>query len=150
MDDADVGLGERRARRLDQRRERQAREGLALAAFARARQIGEDEMCIRDSFVTCLTGLGGVLAIMLSFVVYIFGQALVMPNALAAAMEPVPRMAGMAAGLMGMIQMGCGGIAGYAVNALYDGTALPMGGVILAMAIGTPGIYWAVLRRRAA
>jgi DHA1 family bicyclomycin/chloramphenicol resistance-like MFS transporter len=101
-------------------------------------------------FVTCLTGLGGVLAIMLSFVVYIFGQALVMPNALAAAMEPVPRMAGMAAGLMGMIQMGCGGIAGYAVNALYDGTALPMGGVILAMAIGTPGIYWAVLRRRAA
>ncbi|HUE19527.1 MAG TPA: Bcr/CflA family multidrug efflux MFS transporter [Stellaceae bacterium] len=101
-------------------------------------------------FVTCLTGWGGVLAIMLSFVVYIFGQALVMPNALAAAMEPVPRMAGMAAGLMGMIQMGCGGIAGYAVNALYDGTALPMGGVILAMAIGTPGIYWAVLRRRAA
>jgi DHA1 family bicyclomycin/chloramphenicol resistance-like MFS transporter len=73
-----------------------------------------------------------------------------MPNAMAAAMEPVPRMAGMAAGLMGMIQMGCGGIAGYAVNALYDGTALPMGGVILAMAIGTPGIYWAVLRRRAA
>jgi len=44
------------------------------------------------------------------------------------------------------VQMLCGSVAGYAVNALYDGTPTPMGAVIGATALATVAIYWAALR----
>ena len=98
-------------------------------------------------FAACLTRIAGPLGIMAGMMLYIFGQALVMPNAMAAAMEPVAHMAGSGAALIGVVQMLCGSVAGYAVNALYDGTPVPMGAVIGATALGTVGFYWAALRR---
>lgn len=97
----------------------------------------------------CVTRWGGAGGVMAGFMLYIWGQAVVAPNALAAALESVPHMAGTAAALMGAIQMAAGAIAGYAVDAFYDGTPLPMGAVILATALATAGIYLALLRRRA-
>jgi len=97
-------------------------------------------------FAACLTRSGGALGIMAGMVIYIFGQAMVMPNAMAAAMEPVAHMAGVGAALIGVVQMLCGSVAGYAVNALYDGTPTPMGAVILATALATVAMHWALLR----
>ncbi|HTC19046.1 MAG TPA: hypothetical protein VK690_08025, partial [Stellaceae bacterium] len=94
----------------------------------------------------CLTRLAGPLGIMAGVMVYIFGLAIVMPNAMAAAMEPVAQMAGSGAALIGVVQMLCGSVAGYAVNAFYDGTPVPMGAVILLVALAAAGIYWAALR----
>jgi len=99
--------------------------------------------------VACATRWGGAVGVMAGFVLYIWGQAVVAPNAMAAALEPIPHMAGTGAALMGAIQMGAGAVAGYAVNAFYDGTPLPMGVVILATALATVGIYWLLLRRLA-
>ncbi|MGH6969148.1 MAG: Bcr/CflA family multidrug efflux MFS transporter [Stellaceae bacterium] len=95
----------------------------------------------------CVTRWGGAGGVMAGFMLYIWGQAVVAPNAMAAALESVPHMAGTAAALMGVIQMASGAFAGYAVNAFYDDTPVPMGGVILAMALATVGIYFALLRR---
>ncbi|HVA34718.1 MAG TPA: Bcr/CflA family multidrug efflux MFS transporter [Stellaceae bacterium] len=97
----------------------------------------------------CITRWGGAGGVMAGFMLYIWGQAVVAPNAMAAALEPVPHMAGTGAALMGVIQMASGAAAGYAVNALYDGTPVPMGAVILAMALATAGLYFAMLRRPA-
>ncbi len=97
-------------------------------------------------FAACLTRFAGPLGIMAGMMVYIYGQAMVMPNAMAAAMEPVAHMAGSGAALIGVVQMLCGSVAGYAVNAFYDGTPVPMGAVILATALATVGIYWLALR----
>jgi len=86
--------------------------------------------------------------VMAGFMLYIWGQAVVAPNAMAAALEPVPHMAGTGAALMGVIQMASGAAAGYAVNALYDGTPVPMGAVILAMGILSAAVYYAWVRTR--
>ena len=96
--------------------------------------------------VTRWSGAGGVMA---GFMLYIWGQAVVAPNAMAAALEPIPHMAGTGAALMGTIQMGAGAIAGYIVDVLYDGTPVPMGAVILATSLATVGVYFALLRRPA-
>ena len=97
----------------------------------------------------CATRWGGAGGVMAGFMLYIWGQAVVAPNAMAAALEPIPHMAGTGAALLGVVQMGAGAIAGYAVNAFYDGTPVPMGAVILAMALAAAGIYVAMLRRPA-
>jgi len=45
--------------------------------------------------------------------------------------------------------MGSGSLSGLAVAALYDGTPLPMGGTIAAMAVGAfLSYYWLVRRRQ--
>src|SRR5690348_4831998 len=97
--------------------------------------------------IACATRWGAAAGVMAGFMLYIWGQAVVAPNALAAALEPIPHMAGTGAALMGAVQMGTGALAGYAVDAFYDGTPVPMGAVILAMALATVGIYMALLRR---
>jgi len=96
----------------------------------------------------CITRWGGAGGVMAGFMLYIWGQAVVAPNAMAAALEPVPHMAGTGAALMGVIQMASGAAAGYAVNALYDGTPVPMGAVILAMGILSAAVYYAWVRTR--
>jgi len=77
----------------------------------------------------------GVLGPMM---VFVFGMGLVIPNATAAAMEPLPRLAGVASSLLGSAQMAAGSIAGYLVNRFYDGTPIAMasgiaGGAMAAM-----------------
>jgi len=92
---------------------------------------------------------GGPLLLMLPIMAYVMALALIQPNATAAAMEPLPHMAGLAASLMGAIQMGSGSLSGLAVAALYDRTPLPMSGTIAAMAVGAfLSYYWLVRRRR--
>ncbi len=82
--------------------------------------------------VACATlRLGGVVGIVGPMLVYIVGMGMIVPHAIVAAMEPVPHMAGFASSLIGSLQTAGGGLVGYVVGALYDGTAMP-----LALAVG--------------
>jgi DHA1 family bicyclomycin/chloramphenicol resistance-like MFS transporter len=75
--------------------------------------------------------LGGLVGIVGPMLVYILGMGMVTPNAIAAAMEPVPRMAGFASSLIGCLQTAGGSLVGYLIGALYNRTAVPM-----ALAVG--------------
>jgi MFS transporter, DHA1 family, multidrug resistance protein len=100
-------------------------------------------------FVIPLTPLSGPLTLMIGFVIYCFGQTLVMPNAVAAALEPLKHMAGTGSALLGIVQMLCGAAGGYVVNAFYDGTPVPMGTAILIAAIACALLYRLVVQPRA-
>ncbi|MGE5200924.1 MAG: Bcr/CflA family multidrug efflux MFS transporter [Acidobacteriota bacterium] len=94
------------------------------------------------------TRTGGPVAIMLPIGAYVMALGLILPNATAAAMEPLPHMAGMAASLMGAIQMGSGSLSGYGVARLYDGTPRSMAGMLAAMAVCAVLAYATMVRRR--
>lgn len=70
-------------------------------------------------------------AVVLPFVLYLFGAALVVPNATAAAMAPFPASAGAASSLIGAIGFTTGALISTALGAVFDGTARPMATVAL-------------------
>ncbi len=94
------------------------------------------QMILRVGLAIVLTGGGAMLlaalispsmaGVLVPIVLYVFGMAFVFPNATAAAMEPMPRMAGVASSLLGSSQMATGSLAGYLVNRFYDRTPLAM------------------------
>jgi MFS transporter, DHA1 family, multidrug resistance protein len=98
--------------------------------------------------VLALTDVGSALLFMLPVMAYSFSQGLVMPNAIAGAMEPHPHMAGLAAALLGAVQMGSGGVTGYIVNALYDHTAVPLAAMLAVLACCGLAAYHLVIYRR--
>ena len=102
--------------------ERVLRHGLVLLAAAGAMTL----------FVG-RANWGGPLLLALPVMAYVFAQGLCIPNAVAAAMEPLPHMAGMSASFLGAAQMLAGSVSGYAVNALYDATPVPMTATIALM-----------------
>ena len=61
----------------------------------------------------------GLGPIVLGVGVYVLGGGLTFPNATALAMQPHPGMAGVAASLLGFVQMACGALASVAVMAFY-------------------------------
>jgi DHA1 family bicyclomycin/chloramphenicol resistance-like MFS transporter len=69
---------------------------------------------------------GGLAALLPPLLVFFAGLGFVTPNATAAALEPMPEMAGVASALLGVFQMVGGAAAGWAVSALYDRSARPM------------------------
>jgi len=93
------------------------------------------------------TGFGGVVGIVGPMLLYVFGMGMVTPNAIGAAMEPVPHMAGFASSLIGCLQTGAGSLVGYALGMLYNRTALPMA-IAIAASAGFAGLtYFGLLRR---
>ena len=58
-------------------------------------------------------GMGGIASIVGPMAVYVTGMGMVMPNATAAAMEPVPHMAGFASSIIGCLQTASGGLAAF-------------------------------------
>jgi MFS transporter, DHA1 family, multidrug resistance protein len=97
-----------------------------------------------------LTPWGSPLTLMGGVMIYMFGQTLVQPNAVAAALDPLRHMAGTGSALIGVFQMLSGAAGGYAVNALYDGTPVPMGAGILLAALACAALHRALLWRRPA
>lgn len=94
--------------------------------------------------------LGGGWGITLSFVLFAIGLALIMPNATAGAMEPLPHMAGTAAAILGATQMATGSLTGYLVNWFYDRTPMPMAWMIAGAAAISFALYFLLVRRRPA
>lgn len=92
-------------------------------------------------------GIAHPVAVVAPMMVYMVGAGLTLPNALAGAIGPFPRMAGAAAALVGFVQMTTASLAGIAVGHLHDGTALPMAGVIAAMGAGAFAAHWGAVRR---
>jgi MFS transporter, DHA1 family, multidrug resistance protein len=71
-------------------------------------------------------GVGHWLAVVLPFMAFLFGTAVIMPNAIAAALSPFPQSAGSATSLIGAIGFGSGALISTVLGALFDGTARPM------------------------
>ena len=135
--------------------------GLILGAALNSRLVHRvsGERVMRGGFALLLvagaalmavawTRWGGAFALVLPMLLYVMALGLILPNATAAAMEPLPHMAGMAASFMGAIQMGSGSLSGYAVAVLYDGTPRPMAGMLAAMGVCAVLSYLALVRRR--
>lgn len=111
-------------------------------------QVGIDRMISLGSLlgaaagsIMALAAWAGVVSLVTVLVPTYFcfmSGGILMPNAMAGAIGPFPKMAGAASALMGFMQMGCAALVGYLVGRLHDGTPLPMA---LAMA----GTGWAAL-----
>jgi DHA1 family bicyclomycin/chloramphenicol resistance-like MFS transporter len=71
-------------------------------------------------------GVGHWTAVVTPFVLFLFGAALVVPNATAAAMSPFPASAGAVSSLIGTIGFAIGALISAALGAAFDGSARPM------------------------
>ena len=74
-------------------------------------------------------GVGHWLAVTLPFMVLLFGTALVVPNATAAALTPFPASAGAASSVIGTLGFTVGALISTVLGAAFDGTARPMASV---------------------
>jgi len=72
------------------------------------------------------SGVAHWLAVVLPFMAYMFGTALILPNATAAALSPFPHSAGAASSLMGASQFAAGALISSALGLAFDGSARPM------------------------
>jgi DHA1 family bicyclomycin/chloramphenicol resistance-like MFS transporter len=71
-------------------------------------------------------GVAHWIAVVLPFTLFLFGTALLMPSATAAALTPFPAAAGSASSLMGALGFAAGAVVSTMLGALFDGTARPM------------------------
>ena len=90
----------------------------------------------------------GIFGIVVPIMLYVFGLGLVTPNALAAAMEPHPNMAGIVSSLIGCLQMAGGALAGWIASRFYDHTPIPMATSVFIAAGGSFLIYHLFVRGR--
>jgi DHA1 family bicyclomycin/chloramphenicol resistance-like MFS transporter len=74
-------------------------------------------------------GVAHWLAVVAPFFVFLFGTALIVPNATAAALSPFPGAAGSASSLIGAIGFTAGAIVSSLLGAAFDGSARPMASV---------------------
>ncbi|MDX1739408.1 MAG: multidrug effflux MFS transporter, partial [Alphaproteobacteria bacterium] len=72
-----------------------------------------------------------VLHLVFPAMLFLFGNGVVTPPTMAAAMRPFPHIAGSASAMMGAFQMGFVGLASALVNSLYDATAIPLAYVMM-------------------
>jgi DHA1 family bicyclomycin/chloramphenicol resistance-like MFS transporter len=75
-------------------------------------------------------------SVVLPFMLYLFGAALIIPNASALALQPFPQAAGTAASLMGALQFAVGALVSTLLGALFEGSARPMASVAALAGIG--------------
>jgi len=76
------------------------------------------------------------LAVTLPFTLLLFGTALIVPNATAAALTPFPASAGTASSVIGAIGFTAGALISTALGAAYDGSARPMASAAALAGIG--------------
>jgi DHA1 family bicyclomycin/chloramphenicol resistance-like MFS transporter len=97
---------------------------------------------------TALTGFGGLAGIALPLFLFLGMSGMVGANAMAGGMSTFPQAAGSASALTGMLQFGCGALAGWAVGLLSNGTPVPMAAVIAALGVAGIGFNLVLVRRR--
>jgi DHA1 family bicyclomycin/chloramphenicol resistance-like MFS transporter len=94
-------------------------------------------------------GVGHWLAATLPFTVLLFGTALIVPNATAAALTPFPASAGAASSIIGALGFTVGALISTVLGAAYDGTARPMASVAALAGVGAFLCERLLLRGRA-
>jgi DHA1 family bicyclomycin/chloramphenicol resistance-like MFS transporter len=106
--------------------------------IARMLRAGSGLMLAGGAAATLLawTGVGHWVAVVTPFVLFLFGAALVVPNATAAAMAPFPAAAGAVSSLIGTIGFAAGALISTALGAAFDGTARPMATLAAAAGLG--------------
>jgi MFS transporter, DHA1 family, multidrug resistance protein len=75
------------------------------------------------------------LAVALPAFLWMFGHGLHYPQSMAAAVAPFPQTAGAASSLIGFYQTCAGAIAAFVMGAIHDGSALPLGGLMLGLSV---------------
>ena len=92
--------------------------------IARMLRLGSLLMLLSGGTAAALAwaGVWHWLAIVLPFMVFLFGTALIIPNATAAALSPFPRTAGAASSLIGALGFAGGAVTSLALGAAFDGT----------------------------
>jgi DHA1 family bicyclomycin/chloramphenicol resistance-like MFS transporter len=106
--------------------------------IARLLRLGALLMLVSGGAAAVLawSGAGHWLAVTLPFMVLLFGTALIVPNATAAALTPFPASAGAASSIIGALGFTVGAIISTVLGAAFDGTAQPMATVAAAAGIG--------------
>jgi DHA1 family bicyclomycin/chloramphenicol resistance-like MFS transporter len=79
---------------------------------------------------------------------YAFGLGWVLPNAMAGAIGPFPRMAGLAAAGAGFVQLTGSALYAIAVSRTYDGTLRPMTTAVATAGVAAFVTFALLLRRR--
>jgi DHA1 family bicyclomycin/chloramphenicol resistance-like MFS transporter len=92
------------------------------------------------------TGQHHWLAVVIPFSVFLFGTALVVPNATATALTPFPATAGAASSLVGAIGFTAGALVSTLLAAVFDGTPRPMTAAAAVAGIGAT-VFEILLRR---
>ncbi|MBI4185145.1 MAG: multidrug effflux MFS transporter [Proteobacteria bacterium] len=133
--------------------------GYMVGSFGSGRltlRVGLDRMILAGALVQAaagllllgatLGGIGGIYGVVGPVTLYLAGCGLTLPNGLAAAVGPFPRMAGAASALLGFSQMAAGALAGYLVGRLYDGTGRSL--ALVVAAAGAASLLAFALSRR--
>lgn len=111
---------------------------VARVGLARMLRAGTVITAVAGSSAAALAwaGVAHWLAVVLPFMAYMCGTALIMPSATAAALSPFPRSAGTASSLMGASQFAVGALVSTLLGLLFDGTARPMASTAALAGIG--------------
>lgn len=94
-------------------------------------------------------GVASSLAITIPMALYCCGVGLVMPQAMAAAMQPYPDRAGAASSFLGLIQMTSAAVVGAALGLALGGRAWPLPFAVATLGLLAAGLFWATRRLRA-
>ncbi len=134
--------------------------GFMIGAFASGRlttALGIERLVLAGAGLGLAGGLAaplltfaGVLSvagILIPVFVFMVGAGLMLPNAMAGAIGPYPRMAGTASAFLGFVQMTLAALLGIAVGQLHDATGRGMTGAIGVVALGALVSYLGLVRR---
>jgi DHA1 family bicyclomycin/chloramphenicol resistance-like MFS transporter len=94
------------------------------------------------------SGILTVAAVIGPMFVFAVGLGLTLPNGMAGAIGPFPRMAGLAAAVASFFQMTGSALYAVAVGHLYDGTARPMTTAIALAGVAALACFWWLRPRR--
>jgi MFS transporter, DHA1 family, multidrug resistance protein len=96
--------------------------------IGRLLRTGALVMCLSGALAAGLAWLGvhHWAAVVLPFVAFLYGTALIVSNAMAAALTPFPHAAGSATSLIGATGFGLGALLSAVLGAFFDNTARPM------------------------
>ena len=119
--------------------------------MARLLRLGALLMLLSGASAAALAwaGVGHWLAATLPFTLLLFGTALIVPNATAAALTPFPASAGAASSVIGALGFTVGALISTVLGAAYDGTARPMASVAALAGVGAFLCERLLLRGRA-
>lgn len=122
--------------------------GFMLGTFTSARltrRLGLDRMivaglglCLAGGLpmaALAFAGYASVVSVVGPQMLFMVGTGLVLPNAMAGAIGPFPRIAGSASALMGFVQMGTAALIGAAVGHASDGTPRAMAAAVALVAL---------------
>jgi MFS transporter, DHA1 family, multidrug resistance protein len=96
------------------------------------------------------TGMWTVPAVIGPMYGFAVGVGIVLPTAIAGAIGPFPRTAGLASAVLGFLQLSAASTYGIVVGRFYDGTPVPMAVAIAGAGLAAAGAHAWVRRRRTA